>query len=182
MSTTQTLIKQLKADRKKAGMLLGLVAMGLLLWGRLLFSDGVPRTAMAVPSLAVPAAENAARADNSGPRRDVAATLHTTVTRDLFKIDPAAFPKAEEPEPQKVVVQAKSAPEAVDEQTETRRVVALEAKSLKLKSTLLGSQPRAVINGKLLAKGDTVAGFEVVDVRSRQVTVRKNGVLVELEM
>ena len=42
-------MRRLTADKKKLSILLALAGVGLLLWGRLLMQQRVPRTAMAEP-------------------------------------------------------------------------------------------------------------------------------------
>ena len=175
--------RQLLADRKKLSMLMGLLAVGLLLWGRLLMQD-VPRTAVAVPKLA---ASGPARPDNAGSTetfsglRVVETVLVSRTERDPFSLQPQFFqtiPQAEEKPPSP----EKSGPNPSDELERKEAAVREAARELQLQSTLLGAKPRAVINGVLIEIGQAIAGFELTEISSRHVKLKKDGVVVELEM
>ncbi|QNN24601.1 hypothetical protein HED60_20775 [Planctomycetales bacterium ZRK34] len=174
--------KQLLADRKKFGMLLTLLLVGLLLWGRLLIHN-VPRTATAVPPLAAaaPMPDNVpAPAAEATQRRAVEASLVGVVPRDVFAINAAYFPKLSgEENPSRLT---KSVLDPTDDLEQQMRVIKAEAGDLKLQSTILGAQPRAMINGTLIGPGQNIAGFTVTEIRPRSITITKNGVTLELEM
>lgn len=174
--------RQLLADKKKFGALLGLFMVGLLLWGRLLIHN-VPRTATAVPSIAAtaPGPDNAPPAAyTSTQRASVEVRLISVVPRDVFAVNPALFPKLSGEEnpsgPTKLIG------DPADELEQQLRVLKAEAGALKLQSTILGVRPRAMINGTLVGPGESIAGFEVTEIRPRSVTVVKNGVTLEIEM
>jgi hypothetical protein len=60
------------------------------------------------------------------------------------------------------------------------------AGQLKLHSTLMGSHPRALIEGRLVRVGDTVmaggVSFKVVAIEARRMLVERDGVRVEVPM
>lgn len=173
--------KQLMADRKKAGMLLGLCMFGLLLWGRLLWRE-VPRTATATPSAlaASPASDSPAAGGVAVEvRKTLEVAFNTDLKRDLFALDEARYPR---PEPVKAVIAEKSAPKPADDLEERQNKVREQARGLKLQTTMLGATPRAMIQGSLLKVGESIQGFEIVEIRSRRVVVKKDGVRIELEM
>jgi len=57
-----------------------------------------------------------------------------------------------------------------------------EASKLKLQSTMPGAQPRALVNGELVAEGSVVAGFRVLKIESRRITVEREGIRLEVLM
>lgn len=72
-------------------------------------------------------------------------------------------------------------PEPQAEPTNTADLVTAEARSqLTLSSAVVGAAPFAVINGTVVSTGDTISGFQIVDIQPRGVIVRKGGVNVEL--
>lgn len=189
------LLKQLKrdllADKRKLGLGVALVAVALLLWGRLLLKD-VPRTAIADPkpdrqANASPRTEAAPSTDPAPVdqrRPEVVLEPTRPGQRDLFaweaRFYPGAFPEPENPDSSQ-----KSASDSADQsqqRRQVRRAVLAEAASLNLQSTMLGQPSRALIGSVLLETGQTVRGFELTEVRARQVTLVKHGVEVTLEM
>jgi hypothetical protein len=109
--------------------------------------------------------------------------LYEQVTRDPFAFDPTRFPRIGD-EDQTAAVRTKLVEEPTDDeqQRQSHKAIELAARRLNLESTLLGAQSRAMINGQLLSVGESIQGFELIEVRSRQVTVRKDNVEVVLEM
>ncbi len=174
--------KRLTADKKKFGLFLTLLALGLLLWGRLLLQP-VPRTAVADPKLmpvTAQASPGKAAEGGSSARRVVNVVLHDVVERDLFALQAELFPRAEEEKPSALV--EKYPAQKPDDLERARLAVQAAARELKLQTTMLGSQPRALINGVLLERGQAIGGFELMEISSRQVTLKKDGVVVVLEM
>ena len=60
-----------------------------------------------------------------------------------------------------------------------------QSRQLIVKSTAVGngtSQPLAIVNQQMLVVGNTILGFEIVAIRSREVQFRKEGVLVTIKM
>jgi len=178
--------RELMADKKKATILATTAALGLLLWGRLLL-QGAPRTATAddqkakqaaaaliAPAPAVPSDDEPAQ-----PQREV--QLADRVQRDLFAIRSNLFPRFSEG-PDSTWPGAKSGSFPTDESERRRLAVLNEARELRLEGTLLGSIPRARINGRLIRIGESVQGFELVEIRSRELVLRKDGLVVVLEM
>jgi hypothetical protein len=180
--------RQLLADRRKSALVMLLLAVALLLWGRLLIKD-VPRSAVAEPDKEV-AADTAAPSDRSPPVPDkserpvVRIRRYAPGERELFAFEPDRYPRAERPEP-KIDRSPKSGADRTDEQDklEAARMAAYTAaRGLTLQSTLLGSPNRAMINGVLLEPGERILGFELKAVRNRQVTLARDGIEVTLEM
>ncbi len=184
----QRIWQQLSADKRKLGLMATLLGLAVLLWGRLLLKD-VPRTANATPAaVAADAAEAAAGdkalTDNTPVDRPVVfVRLADEVDRDLFRFDRSFYPEPETEGNRGSA--AKLTRQSTDDSPQAReaeRSVREAAGRLTLNSTLLGPQPRAVINGVLLAPGESIGGFTLKQVRSRAVTVTRDGFEIVLEM
>lgn len=185
--------KQLLADKKKLGILVMLAFVGLLMWGRLLMTD-VPRTATAKPK---PAATTPAdRSTTTTPmskassvtRRmpEVAVDLSGLVTRDLFAFHGRGYPpvadSGETGHGTNRVTPTKLVLDPADKAKEREKAIRAEAADLRVQSTILGAQPRALINGQLLAPGEAIQGFKLSEVRPRSVTLTKESIEIVLEM
>lgn len=181
------------AQTKKVYAMVALLAIGLLLWGRLLLKQ-VPRTAVADDPTAIAAAEpsttaaGAAASERWGVVKIARADLSTNLARDPFELDDSGYQKVAkvEPPPTAVVETKKAEPEkSVDHSAdEARRVEAIQraASAFSLKSTVTGERPRAVIDGVTVAPGQKFRGFTLLRVESRRVVLEKEGVEVLLEM
>lgn len=189
--------KQMLADRRKLAVFLSLFCVGLLLWGRLLLDRSVPRTAVANPeqvAAGVDSSEGAASlAGPTGPRQPVSVIAdYGPVRRDLFAFNAAFFPQIERPSPNvtnesdpEAGLLAKLAAQRADEFLQKQAqamAIRAEAKALNLQSTLVGQSARALINGQLFSVGEFVNGFEIVEIGSRTVKLRKQEIEVVLEM
>lgn len=182
--------RQLLADRRKLAAMTCLLAVALLLWGRLLLKD-VPRTAVAKPGERVAASVEGGAAvapvkavADKNARPVVTVAMYPAPQRDLFAFDPRYFPMADVPQGNTSLVD-KSPDKLTDDsfkQQQLQLLVQSQAKALKLQSTLLGGTSRAMINGNLLEVGQTIQGFLLKEVRSRAVVIEKDGVEVMLEM
>ena len=174
--------QQLTKDKRKLGLMVVLIVVGLLLWGRLILTKDVPRTAVADPADVGAEAEAAAETTPVAAvvRPVVYLALADRVERDLFQLNPQLFPPIED--------HTDGAVDGLDEEPDTspdsrvQRVRTGAAEALSLQSTLQGAEPLALINGELLKVGDQVQGFTVTKIDSRRVTLRKDGVNVHLEM
>jgi hypothetical protein len=178
--------EQMMAQKQKVALCTMLLAVALLLWGRLLLKD-VPRTAVADPKAVAKAGEPIQGADVSTDNQGKIVTIipaFDRVERDLFAFDPTYYPRTEQPS-QTVQSDPKSASPQTDEdskQQQLRTSVLIESRNLKLQSTLLGKRSRAMINGVLMEPGEEILGFELKEVRTRQVMLVKQGIEVVLEM
>jgi hypothetical protein len=174
------LISQLTADKKKLSIMVGLFAVAMLMWGRLLL-ERVPRTATAEPTLAVVSASpGETAADGTVIRPVIWVDPTDPLHRDLFLLNPAEYVRVAVAEDTTVRV-AKSDHESVDE-IRVAEAVREAASRLTLQSIIQGARPRAMINGQLLAPGQTVEGFVVTRIDQRHVLLTKNGVNVPLVM
>jgi len=188
VSALSNLRRQLLSDKRKLGLMFSLCLVALLLWGRLLMKN-VPRTAVATPEAAIAGAAGQTPAAST-PSTDkpvkppVLVAAYGPVSRDLFAFDPVHYGRIETEENGGNPL-AKLVDEKVDEikqRQQERMAVQAAAGQLRLQSTLLGHVNRAMINGVLLEPGQKILGFELTDVRARQVTLVRDGIEVTLEM
>lgn len=181
------------ASRIKLYLMVALLSVGLLLWGRLLLKQ-VPRTAVADDVAAVGADASGStvsgvRASEHAPVVKIArADLSTSLARDPFELDDSGYQKVAKVEPPVApVIDAKKveAEKSVDKSAdEARRVESIRraADAFSLKSTVTGDRPRAVIDGVTVAPGQKFRGFTLIRVEARCVVLEKEGVEVLLEM
>ncbi len=175
------IVNQLTADKKKLSIMVGLLAVAMLMWGRLLLQK-VPRTATAEPTAGLAVANpNGDPATGGVVIRPVVWIEPTTaLKRDLFALDATDYPRvpnAEEP----TVRVAKSQIESVDDKL-AAQAVHEAASRLTLQSIIQGSRPRVMIDGQLFAVGQTVEGFTVTRIDQRYVVLSKEGIGVRLVM
>lgn len=188
----------LMADKRQATILAGLLVFLCISAGRMLLHMG-PRGAKAA-GLARAAKQGGDRPDapKAGP---AGTTVHLAplpkATRDIFALDPARFPKPALPEQSAEVGPKSDTPlveasgvAALSERERIEKQVLEEASTLRLRSTLLGVSPIAVIElvGKsktrsvVLKVGDVHNGFQLVEVQAHSITLEKEGVRVDLTL
>ena len=173
----QERIARLLRDKRQAGLVFGLSAVGLLLWGRLLLKQ-VPQTASAddTPQWLQ---EVEAELKDAAPRRVTVRLPHIgPVGRDPFLLDPAWYPKTLSED--SLVKQAKSEEEVTDESRQMAVVKA--AGELKLQSLTQGEVPAAFINGRLIRIGASIDGFTLLSCDERSAVLVKDGVRVRLNI
>ncbi len=165
-------------DRKRGLVALGLIAVALLLWGRLILKNA-PRTALADPKEGQVALQTSPTRQSAELTREIHLQLPTDRKRDLFAMAEHRFARTENT-PESAPA-AKSVGETSDSEVK-RRAVQQAAATLRLQTTILGTPPRAMIDGQLLGPGETIKGFEIVEIEQRQVILQKDGIQVRLEM
>lgn len=170
-------LRELKADRRKLAAVAMLMALGLLLWGRLLLKD-VPKTAVAGPGAQAAAAvdEGVIEVESGSlvPRPVIYLDLPAALQRDLFATDLRLYGE------RNLGGGGKSGPFLSD--SAERASALARAGRLKLDSTLLGPRPRAVINGQVTGPGQVVDGWELLEVAQRHVLLRSHGIVIRLRM
>ena len=57
-----------------------------------------------------------------------------------------------------------------------------KAAELRLESTMMGPQPKAMVNGELVGEGDAVASFRVLKIEARRIIVEREGIRLEIQM
>lgn len=189
---------QLTADRKRFGILCAALAIGLLLWGRVIIVTNVPRTAVAKPdqesaaASAKPSAMTAKKDQKSieKPRRServlptIAVDLDKQPQRDPFMISSQHFPLGQAPAPSD---RANTRVEVIEdaETAEARVMAGLQQMASKLKlDAIMGGvgggmvliNARAYRLGQLIpVPGHADVSFELVEVRDRSVVIENQG-------
>ena len=151
-----------------------LLAVGLLLWGRLLLKDP-PQVVTADPIADVVATTTGASPAESSaelPLPVIEIEVPSGPPRDLF-----ASPRPERSVPSEQTAE-KSQPETTD--TPVRERVRELAGQLRLQAVIGGQQPRAVINGLPLQLGESIEGFTLRTVGSGAAELEREGVIVRL--
>jgi hypothetical protein len=175
------LLRRLTADKKKLSVMVGLLAVLMLLWGRLILKE-VPRTATASPDVTQVSSlfKTAPRLEPSEAVHKVEMQAPAEVSRDLFAINTDAYATLKI-KPVVEQVAAKSVDDSSDEHVKVAAVMQA-VKGLRLQTTMQGPQPLALINGQLIQVGQSIRGFALVEVLPRQVILRMNGIDIHLEM
>lgn len=57
-----------------------------------------------------------------------------------------------------------------------------EAGKLRLDSIVMGPEPKAMIEGKLVSEGEVVAAFRVLKIEPRRIIVEREGIRLEIQM
>jgi len=175
--------KQMTADKKKLGIMVTLLMVGLLMWGRLLLKE-VPRTATAVPQTAsANVADDLARtalSDHPSLERDVVVMdLPSQPSRNLFHFDPRPYKRTTI---NNEGVDIAKLPEDASDDAYRTQAVRQAAARLTLQSVIQDEVPHAIINGQLVKPGDRVEQFEVVRIEGRAVLLRQGQIIVRIGM
>lgn len=161
--------RQMTADKKRFGIMLSLVAVGLLLWGRLILLEKVPRIATADPD--PPAAAPGEDTPTVRALPTVAVDLPESLALNPFALRPDRY----KPIPVEDSGEEPVQPDPSDADELDRREALLdEARGMVLQGVLQGASPSAVIDGVRVHVGDAVGGYTVIelDPRQRQVKLR----------
>jgi hypothetical protein len=182
----------LRQDPRKALLLTGLGAVMLVLWGRLLFGGGAVRPAGAAIA---PDATKSNATDSPAPGgrgAGVAASLNAWLAapismpdRNVFAIKLDYF-QQDGPRGDGISDRlAKSAGSEADQKKERQILIEnlrTQAAGLQLQSTVMGAEPRAMVNGTLVGEGDVVAGFRVEKIEPRCIIVEREGIRLQIAM
>ncbi len=192
LSWTTRLTAEARRDPKKVVVLGALVLVLVIVVGREVVNRMGPSPASGAEagaaasshrqhtSAAGPALRDAADAVAASGSEELAAVLPRPVDRDLFSPPLEYYPARKAPKP-RAVPEPTGPTEAELEQARRRRI-ASRANSLTLQSTVIGSVPTAIVNGRVLRKGDEIGGFRVVGIGVRSCTIEREDVRVVLEM
>ncbi|MEM9415535.1 MAG: hypothetical protein AAGA29_08675 [Planctomycetota bacterium] len=160
----QRLWRQMTADKKRFGIMCTALAVGLLLWGRLVLLRDVPRYATAEPDMPdiddvmgeTPAGSGTARPQRSGERLTVALDLPDTLTLDLFELRPDRYKLTPDPDSTEDGLQEDTGPA---DELRQRDALMDAARDLTLQGVVRGSPSFAVINGVRVYVGGRISGF-----------------------
>ncbi len=181
---------QVTADRKRFGILCGMLAVLLLLWARIIVTSNVPRTAVADPPPPVSPTGRPPTSDNR-----VRPTIHVELAllpvRDPFSVSSAHFPK---PTPDVTLPKDpdKSAGQAAENSHEAEARLLRQLKGLmsrfELEAVMQG-RPMAIISGRMYELGDWIpsigdksVSFQLVEVGDRWAILEWEGRRFELKM
>ncbi len=174
--------RQATADKKKFGILVTFVAIGLLLWGRLMLLEKVPRHATADPSgqpAQAPAGAEAPAGSSAAltPLPEVRTDLGGELALNLFAFRHDRYKLRPDEESGRTGVESGQGPD-----DERKRLLAEKARDLRLQSVIQGASPMIVINGKVLRVGDSIEEFEVASFTDRSAKVTRDGLTFIIPM
>ncbi|MFI4859733.1 MAG: hypothetical protein ACIAXF_03515 [Phycisphaerales bacterium JB063] len=167
--------RQMTADKKRFGIMCVCLAAGLLLWGRLILLEKVPRIATADPELVEPQAE-APPARPARERPAVAIDLPDTLAMDLFELRPNRYKPISDPTLGEDEVQEDQGP--TDEWLQ-REALKDAARELTLDGVIRGEPSFAIINGVRVYVGGRIHGFVLTGLSYQQRKVRLTSELFE---
>ncbi|MCH8164446.1 MAG: hypothetical protein IH889_02450 [Planctomycetes bacterium] len=179
---------QITSDRKRFGILCAMLAVGLLLWARIIVTSNLPRTAVADDPKTPARGGLQPRGGVLGTsdkhqRPPVRVELSRLPRRDPFLISAQHFPK---PTPVDMLTQdqAKLQRDTTEnpEQAEARLIDQLRAliERFELEAVMQG-RPMAVINGKAYRLLDWVPAIDNSEIRFQLVEVGHRSVVLEFE-
>jgi hypothetical protein len=185
------LAQELGRDKKKTAILTVLIFVGLFVVGKTVLRKSSAKTSD-TSDLVVVSEDNGIPETPLAYSRDQQERLdwNREVTpiedpSDLFAFrdeyyesllppeDPMALPGEDDPAPVSVAVEPSQTREQAIQQM---------AANLELQSVISSGNPVAVINGSVVAVGEFIDGFEVVDIGISSCTVRREGVDVQIAM
>ena len=191
----------LTRDPKKVIVLGVLVLVLAGMWGKTLWGHGGPKAAAAMtiaPSAPpAPADSNnkSQRADANAQLRDwVSQPLPPEVSRNLFEVKLDYYPmdsahatrnSGTVTDPTFWEKLAKSIDAQADQQHKRENLIQnlrQQAGQLLVTSTLMGPNPKAMVNGVMVSEGEVVAQFRVTEIRARSVIVEREGIRLEIPM
>jgi hypothetical protein len=206
------IIRAVRNDPKKAGILTVLVAILVVLQVRLQMSrsgnDAIARATAGINTAsgnsyatgATGTGSNGRPLDGPGALRAWMDAPPAPLGRNLFVVDLERFPRDRG---KSVSVSsgnqgfwdelAKSMSSRADVRKERQILVenlTLQASQLRLQSTLMGASPKAVIDGEMVGEGDVVAcgagkdrtQFRVLKIEPRRIIVEREGIKLEIQM
>jgi hypothetical protein len=192
-----------KKDPKKAGALVVLVAVMGGMWTRALVQQQPASAAGGVAALTAAvdpvthtgpqgATSNKERVNSAGHPAWSSVNL-APATRNLFRIDFERYERFGK-DPAAATTQqsgnssndpAKSGPSLADLKKE-RQILAAnlqsQAAQLRLQTTVMGAEPKALVNGNLVGEGDMVASFRVMKITARGMVIEREGIRLEIQM
>ena len=190
-SLKNQIVGELKASRKKAGLMAVLLIVAAIMGLRLMASgSGEPRRARAsgasrkTPSVEPPEdfSMMTDRRERSERASEYLKNLDRTIRRDVFEPSDVYFPVSVEPSrPVDPRPKPATAP-AVDQQALLARLIAEQARSLKVETVILSESPTAIINGRVVRAGDYISGFKIVEIGAKGCVVKKDEVRVNLTL
>ena len=178
--------RQATADKKKFGILVTMMAVGLLLWGRLILLEDVPKIATADdPSTPAETDKStgsvAPQSIDDGHILPALPSVQVALSEDL-PLDLFAFRHNRyKPLPAEDSL-GKGVQSTGNADDDRKRALVESARSLRLQSVIQGNSPAIVINGEVLRVGDSIEGFEIVSFNERSARLTRDGLTFLLKM
>ncbi len=179
------LLAELTQDKKKASILIVLVLVVGVFAGRLVLKQILPSKAGAAgvssTALVAPAGKGGVHPSAvsiHGVRGEYAPDRKIKITRDIFRVNTDMFAPVGFRGEAKLTDAAK----ASDADRNLKLRIKAQAQTLELQSTIIGPSPVAIINGRVVRKGEYINNFQVVDVVAHSCIVMKKNVKVVLEI
>jgi hypothetical protein len=196
------LVEPFRASPRKSGFLAALAILLVAMWVKMFGGGHGPSAALAAPA---PAGTTFSRTFDSLPMApvhradaDVNSLQHWSrqaiipVKRNFFCASMDRFPLEDTRHIDPVMVGegfwdrlAKSMAAQADQEEQRQVLVSnlrTKAAELNLQSTIMGSQPRAMVNGDMVREGSVVAGFRVLKIEARKMVVEREGIKLEIIM
>lgn len=196
------LIDIVKRDPKKAGALIILLAVLAAMWGKMLSGGKMdPAAATAAPSQWDASSQTFDANDQYSRSPSATASLMewlrsplVPVDRNLFAVKFDYFPQDGTTVNQTLHSptgdgfwdqMAKSMTAKADQKREQQILIEnlqLQAAQLKLQTIMMGSRPKAMINGEMVEEGDVVGSFRILKIEARRVIVERDGIRLGILM
>ena len=175
---------QISTDKRRLSVLCTAVAIGLLLWARVIVIARMPRQAVADDPKAIVEPERGdAASEQELNREKTTVALERVPRRNPFVISPTHFPEST-PVTDLRIEEEKSEPEQVEDQEHARARMLVElgelVKLYSLEAVMTGS-PMAVISGETYRLGDWIPAIDHEQVRFRLVEVQPRSVILAYE-
>jgi hypothetical protein len=195
------LVRQAKADPKKATVLAVLLLVLGILWARMAGGSSTGPAAAVANISPTRAGGSSGNLDIPGAPRNSNRALAALVewhkrpisplSRNLFVINYDFYPQdGSKAPPIKPLTGdgfwdqlAKSMSLRADSIKEHQVLVEnlrLQAAQLKVQSTMMGARPKALINGELVGEGSVVASFRVSKIEARRIVLEREGIKLEV--
>lgn len=182
----QRLWIRLTANQRQFWMLCATIAIGMLLWARLIVVSSMPRTAIAddpagdAAGMATPVG-NGGSENSSAPARAV--QLDAAPGRDPFAVNDAFFPKPTQLDELVAEVEksdAEAAEDSMDSSVELDRRLRDLVDGLAL-GVLMPDRAKVMIDGKIYSVGDELPAVGAERIRFRIIEIRHRAAVLEWE-
>ncbi len=174
-----------QTEGKRLWIVAALLVVGVLLWGRLIILEKIPRTGYAEPEAGGTASGEEETGKAMLPPAIQTVELPSLIQREAFTYTDQFHTGLGISNDVTVADVTESAPEAdeVVQLLPTLEEVSQEAQTkLRLESVLLGESPLAIVNGRVCRVGSRLDGFTVIAIGSDSITVSRHGFEIELRL
>lgn len=171
----ESFARRATANRRQLLFMGLLLAIALLMWGRVLLT-GEPQSAVA--DAQEDAGAQAPVVDPLHSRQTVFVELSDLAPRDLFQLKTNEFSKVDKP----IVIPPPNSP--AEKSDEARRAeMSATLATVRLQSTIMSEQPAALINDRLFQQGqEPVPGFTLTRITQHSVFLKRIGTEEEFEL